>query len=58
MVGEDQMLMFDMPVNAATEKSKSFVKEEEPETITSRLEDIEVNDHVEVVPVTEISERV
>jgi cell division protein FtsZ len=54
---DDQMLMFDLPVNDSSEKiSKQEPKEEEFETIVSHIEDIEVNNHVEVVPVTEISE--
>ena len=57
-VMEDQILMFDLPVNSSSE-SKSHAKEEseEMETITSQIEDIEVNDHVEVVPVTEFSDE-
>lgn len=57
-VMEDQILMFDLPVNSSSE-SKSHAKEEseEFETITSQIEDIEVNDHVEVVPVTEFSDE-
>jgi len=54
---EDQMLMFDLPVHAASGKMKQQQPvEDEIETITSRIEEIEVKDHVEVVPVTEISE--
>ena len=54
---DDQMLMFDLPVNSSSEKiSKQQPKEEEFETMVSGIGDIEVNDHVEVVPVTEISE--
>jgi cell division protein FtsZ len=54
---EDQMLMFDLPVHAASGKMKQQQPvEDEFETITSRIEEIEVKDHVEVVPVTEISE--
>jgi len=54
---EEQMLMFDLPVNAASEKKKSQPIEEAEEMITSNVEEIEVNDHVEVVPVTEISDE-
>ena len=54
---EDQMLMFDLPVNSSLEKiSKKEPKEEEFEIIVADIEEIEVNDHVEVVPVTEISD--
>jgi len=64
---EEQILMFDMPVdpvsNNPSRSSDSRKKEnlktsiEEVETITSNIEDIEVNDHVEVVPVTEITKK-
>jgi cell division protein FtsZ len=54
---DDQMLMFDLPVNSSSEKiNKQKSKEEEFEIKVSGIEDIEVNDHVEIVPVTEISE--
>jgi len=53
---DDQMLMFDLPVNAVSDSNKNYKREEEDqETLTSDVEDIEVNDHVEVIPVTEIS---
>lgn len=64
----DQMLMFDMPVNMAMETaSEAFGEVQEPkrheltmededlEVITSSVEEIEVKDHVEVVPVSEVS---
>lgn len=55
---EEQMLMFDMPVHASSEEQPASKKvEEEPELMVSRIEDIEVKDHVEVVPVTEFSEE-
>ena len=54
---DDQMLMFDLPVNNPSEKIvKQQPKEEELETTSTRLEEIEVEDHVEVVPVTELSD--
>ena len=54
---EDQMLMFDLPVNSSSKKiSKQQPREEEFEIVVSGVEEIEVNDHVEIVPVTEISE--
>ena len=57
-VMEDQMLMFDMPVNVSSEnKVQKQSEEEEREIVTSEVEDIEVNDHVEVVPVTEFSDE-
>ncbi|MCH2489458.1 MAG: cell division protein FtsZ [Flavobacteriales bacterium] len=56
---EDQMLMFDLPVNPSEAKkdktTESKEKEEESETLTAGVEDIEVQDHIEVVPVTELS---
>ncbi|RFN59797.1 cell division protein FtsZ [Marixanthomonas ophiurae] len=53
---EDQMLMFDLPVNAVSDSNKNYKKEEEDQdTITSEVDDIEVKDHVEVIPVTEFS---
>jgi len=54
---KEQMLMFDLPVNNNTsEKSnKKQVEEEKTETITYSLEDIEVKDHIEIVPITEFS---
>ncbi|OAB76067.1 cell division protein FtsZ [Cochleicola gelatinilyticus] len=66
---EDQILMFDLPINISEKKpsentlntresaSQNKQFEEERETLTSDIEDIEVNDHVEVVPVTELSDR-
>lgn len=54
---EDQMLMFDLPVNAASENTAQQPVEEAFETMTSSVEEIEVTDHVEVVPVTEVSEE-
>jgi cell division protein FtsZ len=56
MAEDDQMLMFDLPVNASNEKPVQKPKKELSETMTSRLEDIEVNEHVQVVPVTEVTE--
>lgn len=50
---EDQMLMFDLPVNSVPKKViETF--EEEP-VVSSRVEDIDVHEHIEVVPVTELS---
>ncbi len=64
---EEQILMFDMPVEPTRKtpiknkisENKEHVKQslDELETVTSNIEDIEVNDHVEVVPVTEISKK-
>jgi cell division protein FtsZ len=57
---DEQMLMFDLPVNTMTEKneSSSEVKnEDESGSLTKKIEDIEVNDAIEVVPVTEVTEE-
>lgn len=59
---EEQMLMFDLPVNTTPEKttvtSEIKVEEEvEPERIFRNLEDIEVTDPIEIVPITEITEE-
>lgn len=64
---EEQILMFDMPIdplptissesNDSEKKKKLETSLKEVETITSNIEDIEVNDHVEVVPVTEITKK-
>jgi len=48
---DEQMLMFDLPINKTSEKETS-----EEEKIVFNIQDIEVNDHVEVVPVTEFSD--
>ncbi len=54
---DDQMLMFDLPINGTSEKiSKERVIELEPEVTAADLEQMEVNDPIEVVPVTEMSE--
>lgn len=57
---EDQMLMFDLPVNVSEDKPMASqeisMQEEEPDTLTKKLEDIEVNGAIEIVPVTEITE--
>ncbi|MDT0555751.1 cell division protein FtsZ [Patiriisocius hiemis] len=56
---EEQMLMFDMPVSTSsseTPSAKKYQLEEETmedEVVTSNIEDIEVKEHVEVVPITE-----
>jgi len=55
---EEQILMFDLPVSSNTKKHTEIQKsEEEPEIITSNIEDIEVKDPIEVVPVTEITDE-
>ncbi len=61
---EEQILMFDMPVGPVSKEpfTTSSEKQKDPktilkelETITSDIEDIEVNDHIEVIPVTKIT---
>jgi cell division protein FtsZ len=52
---EEQMLMFDLPVNKTSEKPKKQAEAEEIVKITHKIEEMEVKDHVEIVPVTEIS---
>ncbi len=63
---DDQILMFDMPVDpvhkVAAKLSNNDNESEdnsfkEIETIVSNIEDIEVRDHVEIVPITEISKK-
>jgi cell division protein FtsZ len=57
---EEQMLMFDLPVNTSPEMNvpTSEVKiEDESGSLTKKIEDIEVNDAIEVVPVTEVTEE-
>ena len=59
---EEQMLMFDLPVNIAEERQAAPTEvsiqesEPEPELLTKKIEDIEVNGAIEIVPVTEITE--
>ncbi|MEM7086505.1 MAG: cell division protein FtsZ [Bacteroidota bacterium] len=57
---EEQMLMFDLPVNVTEEKkvasTEGSLQENEPELLTKKIEDIEVNGAIEIVPVTEITE--
>ncbi len=50
---DEQMLMFDLPINSASKKSSE--KEKKEETVFFDLGEIEVQDHIEVIPVTEVS---
>ena len=50
---EEQMLMFDLPINSSSDKSSE--KEKKDETVFFDLGEIEVQDHIEVIPVTEVS---
>ncbi|PVW17072.1 cell division protein FtsZ [Marixanthomonas spongiae] len=68
---DEQMLMFDLPVNKVSESNKNYgqdrskrgehsqntnkKQEDGQEALTSDIDAIEVNDHVEVIPVTEVS---
>ncbi len=60
---EEQMLMFDLPINSGSSSEKkplaaeTQMQEEEPELLVRKIEDIEVNDPIEVVPVTEVTEE-
>tara|TARA_B100000809_G_C15136292_1_gene530763 strand:+ start:3485 stop:5470 length:1986 start_codon:yes stop_codon:yes gene_type:complete len=59
---EEQILMFDLEVNSASEDA--FDKNEQhhqvtrkAEKMTSRIEEIEVNDHIEVAPITQVTKE-
>lgn len=61
---EEQMLMFDMPFNSPVEEtpvapaaSSTQELEEEPELLVGSIEEIEVTDPIEVIPVTEVTEE-
>lgn len=49
----EQILMFDLPINPISKEERTDEREDDPNTF--HLEDIEVRDHIEVVPVTEVS---
>lgn len=49
---EDQILMFDLPINSARKSSEN---EKKDENVFFNLEEIEVQDHVEIIPITEVS---
>ncbi len=50
---EDQILMFDLPINSVSKKTNETEKKEE--NVFFNLDEIEVQDHVEIVPITEVS---
>lgn len=50
---DEQILMFDLPINPTPKKSLDSEKREEEKSFN--LSEIEVQEHVEVVPVTEVS---
>ncbi|MDN3724327.1 cell division protein FtsZ [Aequorivita sp. SDUM287046] len=49
---EDQILMFDLPINNA---KKSVEKDNTEDAVFINLDEIEVQDHIEIIPVTEVS---
>ena len=59
---EEQILMFDLEVNTASEETFETKKQDHKariklETMTSSVEEIEVNDHIEVAPITEVTKE-
>ncbi len=55
---EEQMLMFDLPLNKPESKKESAKEQpEDEEILTSRIEDIDVKDALEIVPITELSDK-
>lgn len=59
---EEQILMFDLEVNTASEETFETKKQHHKagrklETMTSSVEEIEVNDHIEVAPITEVTQE-
>lgn len=50
---DEQILMFDLPINSSAKKAVEQEKIEEK--IFLDLEEIEVRDHVEIIPITEVS---
>ena len=59
---EEQILMFDLEVNTTSEETFEINEPHHKnarklETMTSSIEEIEVNDHVEVAPITEVTKE-
>ena len=59
---EEQILMFDLEVNTASEETFETKKQyhkavRKLEKMTSSVEEIEVNDHIEVAPITEVTKE-
>jgi cell division protein FtsZ len=54
---EEQMLMFDLPLNKTEPRKMEPKKQESDEVMTSNIEDIDVNDALEVIPITEVSDK-
>ena len=53
VIEDDQILMFDLPINPVQHNKVEQEQDEKP--VVYNLEEIEVNDYVEVAPVTEVS---
>jgi cell division protein FtsZ len=61
-IPEEQILMFDLEVNTASEETFEIKEQHHKvgrkvETMTSGIEKIEVNDHIEVAPITEVTKE-
>jgi len=61
-IPEEQILMFDLEVKTASEETFETKKQHHKagrkvETMTSSIEEIEVNDHIEVAPITEVTKE-
>ncbi|MFT4698075.1 MAG: cell division protein FtsZ [Flavobacteriaceae bacterium] len=58
VIEEEQMLMFDLPISETVEQQNTYtqLEEEEPEIVVSNVNEIEVKDPLEVIPVTAFSE--
>ena len=50
---DEQILMFDLPINSTSKKAAEV--EQKEENVFFDLDEIEVQDHVEIVPITEVS---
>ena len=50
---DEQILMFDLPINSSSKKTTE--KEKREDVIFFGLDEIEVQDHIEIIPVTEVS---
>ncbi len=57
---EEQMLMFDLPINTSAESSVSpseeIIEDKVEEPVAKNIKDIEVKDAIEIIPVTEVTE--
>ncbi len=50
---DEQILMFDLPINSSSKNS--LENDSKEDTVFFNLEEIEVQDHVEIIPITEVS---